>query len=152
MTFNSYAMNSVGFTGTRKGMTPGQLDKFIEILDGLYEDFTSSFHHGMCVGADAQAHNIAVQLKYWVVGHPPVNVSLMATTLVPHETRRPLPYLQRDDEIVRESDILIATPRSTQEVMRGSGTWYTVRRARASGTPCALIFPDGSVRYEEGRC
>lgn len=38
-------------------------------------------------------------------------------------------YMDRNDVLVRDADILIAYPSSCQEVIR-SGTWATVRRAR----------------------
>ena len=48
-------MNSIGFTGTRQGMTAEQKSALRNLLDGGAGDF----HHGDCIGADSEAHGIA---------------------------------------------------------------------------------------------
>jgi hypothetical protein len=57
-------------------------------------------------------------------------------------------YLARDDNIVAETDVLVATPAQTTEVMRGSGTWATIRYARRREKPRILIWPNGSATKE----
>lgn len=47
------------------------------------------------------------------------------------------PYLQRNDALVEHADLLIAFPRTADEVLR-SGTWSTVRRARKRGVEVRL--------------
>jgi hypothetical protein len=44
----------VGFTGTRKGMTPQQRVAFAELVITLRP---TQAHHGDCVGADAEFHH-----------------------------------------------------------------------------------------------
>jgi hypothetical protein len=48
-------MTSIGFTGTRQGMTAEQKSALRNLLDGGAGDF----HHGDCIGADSEAHGIA---------------------------------------------------------------------------------------------
>jgi hypothetical protein len=110
----------VGFTGTRKGMTHTQRVQVVNILSGLQPD---AFHHGGCVGADAEAHALADRLR------------------IPTEIRPPKPYLERNHDIVDESDVLIATPGQVNEVRR-SGTWATIRYARKQDTTVLLVLPE----------
>ena len=61
---------SVGFTGTQIGMSPLQKKTFTKLIKFLLADNKiTSFHHGDCVGADADAHNIVKQLSDNCVGN-----------------------------------------------------------------------------------
>jgi hypothetical protein len=138
---------SIGFTGTQDGMTPeqsGNLKKALHAL-GRYSDF----HHGDCMGADAQAHDIAVSMNYKVILHPPSNSNKRAFCLA-NEVRKPLEYLDRNTEIVKETEVLIACPKEMTEQLR-SGTWATVRRARKLSRNVIILFPDGSMKKESGK-
>lgn len=53
-------------------------------------------------------------------------------------------HLKRDDRIVYHSDVLVAFPKTRNEVMR-SGTWATIRRARKKGIPVKL-WPLSEIR------
>jgi len=130
----------IGGTGTREGATQPQLDALRETLEGLGG---THYHHGVCVGFDAQSHAVARGLGLRVVGHPPVRTDLMAT-LDLDEERDPLPYLARDRRIVLETHLLVACPRGREEELR-SGTWATVRAARRLRRPLVLIYPDGEM-------
>ena len=133
-------MVRIGFTGSQRGMTELQR----AALEALLADkATSEFHHGDCIGADAQAHDLAVAMLCEPVIHPPINESKRAFK----SAKRICParrYLARNKEIVRESDLLIATPGEAIEQLR-SGTWSTVRFARKLGKPVFVILPDGKV-------
>jgi len=99
-----------------------------------------TFHHGGCVGADAQAHMIASKYGMTTVIHPPTNDKHQAH-IVPHELRDPKPYLDRNHDIVDECDFLIACPKQMVEIRR-SGTWATVRYARRNDLRVMVIPPE----------
>ena len=130
----------IGFTGTRHGMTPAQE----RTLHGMLAARQGAvLHHGDCVGADAQAHELASLLGRHVTIHPPNNGRVRAWKTSP-DIRAPKGYLTRNKDIVRETDILIAAPAEAEEQIR-SGTWSTVRFARKAGKPVFVILPDGTV-------
>jgi hypothetical protein len=45
-------MTSLGFTGTRKGMDPTQLNQFLKLITKIRPE---EFHVGDCIGADKEA-------------------------------------------------------------------------------------------------
>jgi hypothetical protein len=126
----------VGFTGTGTGLTPYQM---IAVERQLQELSPIEFHHGDCVGADAVAHDIATSLGIKTIQHPPTNPRARAFTRC-DEVRSCKPYLERNHEIVDETDVLLACPRSKNEELR-SGTWATVRYARKQGREIRIIYP-----------
>lgn len=135
-----------GFTGTRDGMTEPQLAAVILLCTVKFEN-TGEFHHGACVGADSQLHNLVVENhSARIVIHPPTDTRYAN---VFEESERveilpPKPYLQRNADIVDATDELIATPKEFEEQIRG-GTWWTVRYARKQGKKVWLVLPDGTV-------
>lgn len=133
----------IGFTGTRRGMTTNQKVAFSHIIDGMGREL----HHGICKGADAEAHVMARIRGYKIIGHPPTN-SIMVDEEIRRdcqELRDPDPYLIRNDHIVIETDVLIAAPYEHKEELK-SGTWSTIRRARKYKKPHIIIYPSGSVQ------
>ena len=137
----------VGFTGTRKGMTILQKKKLLAFLT-KFGNVIKEVHHGDCVGADAEFHEIVRQnfptIK--IVIHPPINPKFRAFC-DGDEERKPKDYLARNRDIVDETDILIACPAQKKEILR-SGTWATVRYARKKKKFILIIFPDGSLEVE----
>jgi hypothetical protein len=136
---------SIGFTGTQIGMTGPQKRTFETIFDTRFKSHLIHFHHGDCIGADAEAHEIARQygtsVKIHI--HPPINDSKRAFKKgdTYYEAKE---YLDRNHDIVNSSDILIGTPRSQEEELR-SGTWATLRYAKKNGKKYVIIYPDGQV-------
>lgn len=135
----------VGFTGTQHGMTPKQRAAVAGLLD---ISKPNQAHHGDCVGADAEFHRMCGWRQIPMVIHPPVkNIKraycggLMVVVLSPKD------YLERNRNIVKSSDILIATP-CGGEVLR-SGTWSTIRYAKKIGRPVYLALPSGDVVYPD---
>jgi SOS-response transcriptional repressor LexA len=135
----------VGFTGTRQGMNAAQIMNLRCELEHCRRLDFMTFHHGSCQGADDQAAHMAYSIGFWVVAHPPINQRYIAFPPV-HEYREASEYLERDRAIVNDSDFVVAAPGTMHEVMRGSGTWYTVRQARSASKPGKILFPDGSVK------
>jgi hypothetical protein len=131
----------VGFTGTRRGMTAKQKERFDDILSELRP---TEFHHGCCRGADIDAHYRAAHWVEKIVGHPPVDMSFATLPDGIDELRSHLPYLIRNHNIVDETQILIATPAETEPVLR-SGTWATIRYAKKAKKKTYIIYPDGHV-------
>jgi len=131
---------SVGFTGTKNGMNPKQAKEFIRLIKDIE---MHQFHHGKCIGADAEAHGIisAFRKDCKIIIHPPINTVAEAKIYGNHEELPRKPYLSRNRDIVDACDVLIATPKEMEEVIR-SGTWATVRYARKKKKPIIIIYPE----------
>lgn len=143
----------IGFTGTQLGMTPIQKQRYSQLI-AYYQNKTITkilnYHHdGDCFGADSEAFFIAKSQGFRTVCHPPIKRSKRAFN-VHDEERPPYEYLVRNHHIVDETELLIGTPGQVQEQFRGSGTWATIRYARAPlrKKPLIIIFPDGSLMEE----
>lgn len=133
----------IGFTGTQEGMTLAQKTRFSAVIRGLRP---TEFHHGDCVGADAEAHDLAVGVAKKIVIHPPDSDAKRA--FCPSKTvRSPRPYLERNQDIVNETHMLIAAPKANSEQLR-SGTWATVRYARKIGRRVIIIWPNGDLKED----
>lgn len=111
------------------------------------EHMAATGHHGDCEGADEEFHGVMESLANpYVIVHPPADDKHRAWC-VGDETRKPLPYAQRNAAIVAESDLMIAAPAEHEEQRRG-GTWMTVRIARRQKKPLVIVYPDGTTREE----
>jgi hypothetical protein len=144
----SYIDDRIGFTGTKKGMTLAQkiaLENML--LDMMEPEYEMWFHHGDCIGADAEACKIAHDLGYKICMHPPLIMTKRAFCLY-DDIHPPKPYLERNQEIIGSVDRLIACPKGPEE--RRSGTWYTIRHSR-NVVPCTIIPPNGDY-YEYTAC
>ena len=137
-------MKHVGFTGTQRGMTDAQKGAFTAVLISWW--VRCVFHLGDCIGADTDAYLIARCRGHRLIGHPPL-IASKRSFLEYDEERPQLGYMARNQVIVDESQIMIATPGEFEEQLR-SGTWSTVRRARKAGRPLLLIWPDGTTSVE----
>lgn len=133
----------LGFTGNQIGMNNMQLVAFIELLHLLQP---TEFHHGDCIGSDAQANDLVLECypSCSIIVHPPDNngrrAFCLGTTIL-----EPEPYLIRNQAIVDATDALAATPKTRREEQR-SGTWSTVRYARTLKKPIHVLYP-----WEAGR-
>ena len=76
-------------------------------------------------GADQEARGLAAELGCVVRPRPPAGRSAAL-------------MLRRDREIVAESHVMIAAPRTDREELR-SGTWATVRYARQALKPIVML-------------
>lgn len=134
----------VGFSGSQHGTRPHQfaaIDECIKILG------PQEFHHGDCVGADDDAHRIARKWGARIVIHPPI-VGTKRAFLHGDETRESKPYIERNHDIVDETDVLIAAPNSMTERLR-SGTWATIRYATKIGKQIYIVYPDGRIENQK---
>lgn len=130
----------VGITGTREGANESQLQRVRELLNDFFQA-ESEFHHGDCSGVDVQVAQIAKEIGYTIVCHPPVK----------DETRGffggdimhdPKGYLERDRNIVDSTEVLLVVPLQNEWQPKG-GTWYTHDYAVRKKKPVALIYPKG---------
>jgi hypothetical protein len=161
----------IGFTGTRLGMSIDQSAMLRRKLGrgkgGTTWTMFSEFHHGDCVGADEEAHDMmrVMLSRNWplrvdLVVHPPTDYRFRAgcgTTRVEREDAglgkgevrvlEAKDYLSRDRDIVDATDLLIACPAGIDLRSHG-GTAYTVRYARAEVKPILIIWGDGRVETE----
>ncbi len=104
------------------------------------------WHHGICVGADKQSHDLARVFDFKIKGHPPNSRRHLADILWAEfdALAQSQGYIERNHAIVDETSSLIATPYTDNEVQR-SGTWATVRYAVGRGHDVTIIYPDGST-------
>lgn len=121
----------IGFTGTQLGMNDRQIEELGALLmhlknEDILDEELTVFHHGDCIGADAEAHAIAKGLGLLICVHPPT-VSTKRAYCV-GEVLVPRPYLERNKNIVDACDVLFVAPKGNVEELR-SGTWATYRYA-----------------------
>lgn len=139
----------IGFTGSRYGMAVKQFNAFARlILELKEENGIKEFHHGDCVGADALAHRLISPTEIKVIVHPPLNSILRArcngiNTVILEEKD----YSERNEFIVDNTDILIATPSSH---CKWGGTINSIKYAQKNKKPVYIIYPDGQVEVNNG--
>lgn len=133
-------MTVIGVTASRTGLTQQQQHIARNLLRGA-----SELHHGDCTGGDADLHAVAREASPGtkIILHPPTDGKHRAWCEGDRE-EDPLPYRERNTAIVEACDMLVAFPHSMVELRR-SGTWMTVRIARASKTSIVIVYPDGSI-------
>ena len=141
------SLYTIGFTGTREGMTREQ-KIFVRNLLSQAEKGVH-FLHGACVGADMEADAIAEGVGLRRLMMPSDIPSMTAPCTGATPVRDPAPPLKRNRQIVQwckgsRHAILLAAPKTAREERR-SGTWYTVRYARREHIPVVLVTPGGGV-------
>jgi hypothetical protein len=139
----------VGFTGTRTGLTARQRN---QLIASLRHHCPNLAVHGDCVGADEQFDSICKLLRIPVVVRPCTFAHLRAfcesESIAPEK-----PPMQRNRDIVADSDLILACPPNKERIKKGSGTWATIRFAERAGVDLIIIFPDGSTdeKLSKGR-
>lgn len=121
---------TVGFTGTRFGMSTEQKTKVYEFLNSHQIDLAI---HGDCIGADAEFDELCRVMGIKRVKYPgyslrnPTDFSFQAhcNTELIHPA---LSHFVRNRKIVivKDCDILLACPFSK---MKRGGTWFTINFA-----------------------
>lgn len=132
----------VGFTGTREGLSQAQLEK----LKGRQWGRCVEAHHGDCVGADARFHDLMLAREVPIVVHPPKNPSMRANCL----GGKRLPekgYRERNMDIVKSANILVACPLGPEHQYPRSGTWSTIRMAQRLRLQTLIIWRDGRISF-----
>jgi hypothetical protein len=141
----------IGFSGTREGMSFHQQSEFA-IWVKENEEIITEFHHGMCVGADYEAHDIvrlaAPDVK--IVGHPafPEGHPMRAIGLDVNEVKSLVEPMVRNRHIADESDMMFFAPVFPET--RRSGTWATFRYARKRKYPVVMLAR-GTFENPEGK-
>lgn len=145
-----------GFTGSRHGMTPEQRKVFIDIFSS---GKSTEFHYGDCVGADEEALMLLIELGGGVLYSHPATIFLdwdkrwRANTADKYPelgiTQLPAKHpLERNKDIVRQSDYLVACPSSDNPFTK-SGTWSTIRYARSLSDNFTVILPNGRILRDD---
>jgi len=135
----------IGFTGNRYGIKPAQEEELKLILDNYSDSYDIIVSHGDCVGSDTDFHNICVNYRET---HPDKKISIQI--FPPNDPKlrafnkgdvvmEEKPYLTRNLDIVKNSDILIACPIDKNKEELRSGTWSTIRQARKLKVPIHLL-------------
>jgi hypothetical protein len=127
----------------------GLIKQAVKYLQSGQTNLVPEFHHGDCIGADAEAANIfrLCISPNILVSHPPLNPSKRAYVLSA-EVRPEKEYLERNQDIVNETAFLIACPKEFAGEELRSGTWSTVRYARKVGKRVTIVRPDGTIKHE----
>lgn len=143
-------IRTLGFTGTRAGLTPGQIFALRQVIANA-----ECIVHGDCIGADAEAHSIALEIT---AAHPerPVLIRIRPCNLANQRAFcrgatacfPPEPPMVRNEKIVAESDAMVACVSSNERSSPRSGTWATIRRARAARKPLLVLWPSGMLVFE----
>jgi hypothetical protein len=127
----------IGVTGTREGANDSQLKKVAEYLMSLGPGH--ELHHGDCRGVDIEIAAIARHLGWHIVCHPPRSKETQGF-FGGDEIREPKGYLQRDRQIVDETELLMVVPLQDEWQPKG-GTWYTHDYAVKKGKPVKIFYP-----------
>ncbi len=148
------AMITVGFTGTRNGMTPRQGAGVRNLLTTFLERDAVTLVHGDCIGADAEVHAIALELRELggpirIEIHPCDFPDMRAHCQGGHVHPFTTPF-RRNRHIVQVSSVMIAAPATADEQPRG-GTWYTIRYSREIGRRIFVVAPDGNYHHTPAR-
>jgi hypothetical protein len=134
----------IGVTGTRSGMSEYQKYTVRETLLGVIERHPESeLHHGDCVGVDVEVAEMARDLGFKVVCHPPVKSDLRAYHQS-DEFRVPVTYFARNKNIVNETELLLVIPYQSTPQPTG-GTWYTHDYARNTDHNYKVIYPESGA-------
>ncbi len=136
-------VKTIGFTGTRHGMTDLQAVMFEGLCSGI-----DVFRHGSCKGSDVQAARIVRRTHIkpvHIIAHPGPEVDdCRELSGVDNEVLPGKTHFARNRDIVFYSDHIIATPADMEEQKFG-GTWYTIKYAVKMDKPVTIIWPDGSL-------
>lgn len=139
-----FRVEDIALTGSRQGMTDAQKHCVYHLI---HEIRPERARHGDCIGSDEQFHQLVREHSPMVqiIGYPPTDPKNRAwcefDITMPEED-----YHVRDQRMVHDSQMLLATPHGPEYPR--SGTWTTIRFARGLLRPIKIIWPDGSITEE----
>ena len=130
-------------------MTPLQRAGVAAILQQVAGAGGFVAHHGDCVGADAEFHDLCRLLpKSYIIVHPgPLEDLPNQAGRVGDERRAHLPHMRRNKNVVIAATVMIAAPFELTQQEHG-GTWRTIDMARTAKRPLAIVSPDGAAAKE----
>ena len=129
----------VGITGTRKGMNEYQFELVQTFLTEKFQP-GAEFHHGDCVGVDAEAAVLAKEIGYRIISHPGPTLDGLRAFVECDESRVPQSHFKRNRTIVDACDVLLVVPLQNEHQSNG-GTWYTHDYANKKEKPFNVIWP-----------
>ncbi len=129
----------IGITGTREGMNEQQFEMVKQYLTGRYCE-GAEFHHGDCVGVDAEAAVLAKEIGYKIISHPGPSLDGLRAFVECDESREPASHFKRNRTIVDACDYLLVVPLQNEPQSRG-GTWYTYDYAVKKNKPFMVFYP-----------
>lgn len=132
----------IGMTGTRDGMSQEQKNAYEKYIQALDEKLI--LHHGDCIGADADAHDIAVRHNIKTHIHPPIKDVHRAFKEGDYSEEEKS-YFARNRDIVDSAALVLGFPKLMKETK--GGTWYTINYTKNKGTPLVIIWPNGELEY-----
>jgi hypothetical protein len=142
-------MKSIGFTGTQRGMTGPQRQTVHNALLLLHWA-RSTFHDGLCEGADHEAAHLAYNAGYILIGHPGPRPDPFA---IKHkEVREPLPNLERNRIIVRKatiSSLLRLETRRSVVAVPGQPSDTLAKRVFRCSSSGPTVRTIGTFRFDE---
>ena len=139
----------IGFTGTRHGLMPLQRAAVGAVLEQVADAGGFVAHHGDCIGADAEFHDLCRMLPgSLIIVHPgPLDDLPNQAGRVGDERRAHLPHMRRNKNIVTAATVMIAAPFELTPQEHG-GTWRTIEMARKARRPLAIASRDGVTAKE----
>lgn len=117
----------ISFIGAPGGMNAYQKTS-VERLLKMFEP--TEVHHGDCLGADEEFHNIATRLNLYTASHPQKDEELKANCMANHiNLAKSKERANRD--LVKVCELLLAAP----DVPEGhfDPTWMVIRTAKRTG-------------------
>lgn len=143
---------NVGVTATADGLARQQELVLASLLSDLRTDDVDWLLHGCCTGGDEQLALRARRLGYLLHGLPGRGLLDPARSLILNDRLDPVPStktpeLTRNRHIVAAVGVLLAGPSGFTEERR-SGTWATIRYAKAARLPLIIVYPDGTKNTE----
>ncbi len=156
----------VFFTGTRKGTSHEQIDG---LREWLFNRDILSGHHGCCIGADEDFHNIVRGLRVagepvpWLVGWPAEvppdltcagriecdDLKLTQSPLARNKNMAAYARYHKENNARNCLTECVACPLEDEPPDTGrGGTWHAIRAFKAAGIPVTIINRDGSIRNE----